>query len=377
MKRKFLLIALSLLCILLCSCEQKQPRPERPTFEKITSSELEYGEIETGTVAGDYVYRMIDARILVKYHIPTGTASFVCPDPFCNHNMGMDCPFKVAEHNLAAIGNILYYSVEVDEQWHLRSYDGDSMKTEELRTSNGVLNRLFSYNYYLYFSESKLVDGSLINTVVYRWDTQNGETETIDCGYPYARIEKIEAGRIIWEKGDQYFSTDLDGEDEREYTPILQREWGRYVYRWTLDSNGRIFNLYRKDLSTNQEIIVAQNIERCYFYGDKILYFKSAETPRRISTETGKDIIDEWNGNVYIMNSDGTENRLLCHVDDFYYAGTSSARNNEWVCGDWVGFQSQNYYLDTYGQAHYSLADTLFVNVITGEYKLIKFNHYE
>ena len=40
MKQKFFLIALALLCILLCSCEQKQARPERPTFEKITSSEL-------------------------------------------------------------------------------------------------------------------------------------------------------------------------------------------------------------------------------------------------------------------------------------------------------------------------------------------------
>ena len=376
MKRKFLLIALSLLCILLCSCEQKQPRPERPTFEKITSSEPEYGEIETGTVAGDYVYRIIDARILIKYHIPTGTASFVCPDPFCNHNMGMDCPFKVAEHNLAAIGNILYYSVEVDEQWHLRSYDGDSMKTEELRTSNGVLNRLFSYNYYLYFSESKLVDGNLSDTVVYRWDTQSGKTETIDCGYPNARIDFIELGRIVWKQGDTLFSTNLDGDDEREYNQTYQHEWGKYVYRWVFDGT-KFAALYRKDLTTNKEILLERDIAFFFFYGDKVLYFKKLQTPRIIDTETGKKMKDEYGGNVYIMNSDGTENRLLCHVDDFYYAGTSSARNNEWVCGDWVGFQSQNYYLDTYGQAHYSLADTLFVNVITGEYKLIKFNHYE
>ena len=381
MKHKLMIILLAVVAVLSCSCgqesTQKPQRPNKPLLEKNTSSVLNNGEMETGTVPGDYVYRVIDNRVLIKYHIPTGTANFVCPDPFCNHNRDINCPFNVSPAFMASIGNMLYYSVKIDEQWHLRSYDGDSMKYEEIRTSNGVLSRLFSYNYYLYFSESESADGNMINSVVYRWDTQSGAFDVIDCGYPGAKIYKIEAGRIVWERGVKYFSTDLSGEDEREYTPILQREWGQDVYRWTLDSNGGTAYLYRKDLSTNKEIVVAQNIERCYFYGDKVIYFKRTETSRKISTETGMTIIDEWGGNVYIVNSDGTDNHLLCHVEDFYYAGTSSDRNNEWVCGDWVGLQSQNYYLDSSGQVHWSITDTLFVNVVTGEYKFIKFNHFE
>ena len=370
MKHKIWIILLALLAILSCSCGQKEQQLELPTYERITESQLEYGEIETGTVAGDYIYSM-NQLMLIKYHIPSGTATTVCQDPFCDHNIR--CPFNVSPSGYAAMGNVLYYAKEIDDRWCLRSYDGDSMQVEEIRVSDGVINRLFTYNYYLYFSESESSDGGLINTVIYRWDTQSDAFDVIDCGYPYARIYAIEVGRIVWEQGDKYFSTDLSGEDEREYTPILQREWGQYVYRWERGST----NLYRKDLSTNQEIIVAQNIERSYFYGDKILYFKRTETPRTVSTEAGKEIIDEWGGNVYVVNSDGTDNHLLCHVEDFYYAGTSSRRNNEYVCGDWVGLISQNYYADEYGGIQLWLADMLIVNVVTGEYKLIKYNPYE
>ncbi len=375
MKQRFLLVILALLAIFACSCEQKQPdrpmNPSKPLPEKITGSEPEYGEMETGNIGGDYIYASTNSR-LIKYHIPSGTATWVCQDPFCEHSL--NCQFKVPDFRYAAIGNILYYVTEIDGQCRLRSYDGDSMKIEEIRISNGVLSRLFSYNYYLYFSELNVVDGNIIDAVIYRWDTQNGKTDVIDCGDPYAKIYKIEAGRIVWEKGDKYFSTDLSGEDEREYTPILQREWGQYVYRWTLDSNGKYTGLYRKDRSTNQEIMIAQDFDWFYFYGDKVVYWKRTDTPRYVTSDAGKQIKDEWGGNVYIMNSDGSNAHLLCHVEDFYYGNMPSI-----ACGDWVGIISMNYYPheNTWGGAALALTDMLIVNVVTDEYKLIKFNPYE
>ena len=377
MKRKFLLIALSLFCILLCSCQQEQeqrPRPPKPLPEKTTSSEPNNGEMETGNIGGDYIYYM-ESLVLLKYHIPSGTATTVCQDPFCSHGLHTECPFAVTFSGYAAMGNLLYYTKEIDGQWRLRSYDGDSMQIQELRVSNGVIHHLFTYNYYLYFSESKR--GGLTDTVIYRLDTQSGALDVIDCDYPYAAIYKIEAGRIVWEKGDEYFSTDLSGEDEREYSEMRQREWGNYVYKWDVAPGGGVAKLYRKNLSTGEEALIAQDVFRLYFYGDKIIYFKRLDEPRVVTTEAGKSIKDEWGGNVYVMNSDGSNKHRICHVEDFYYAGMSASRNNELVCGDWVGMLSQNYYVDEYGQVKFWVADMLVVNVVTGEYKFIKYNPYE
>ena len=114
-----------------------------------------------------------------------------------------------------------------------------------------------------------------------------------------------------------------------------------------------------------------------FFYGDKVLYFKYTDTPRYVTSDAGTQMKDKFGGNVYIMNSDGTNDHLLCHVDDFYFFGMSSDRNNEYVCGDWVGMHSQNSYLNEQGSSMLDLTDMLFVNVVTEEYKLIKFNPYE
>ena len=157
MKNKCFTAASAALCLLLClglaACEQKQPRPERPTHEKITSSAMEDGEIGTGTVPGDYIFHSVDG-VLLKYHIPSGTVSTVCQDPFCTHDpYQSSCQFAVDWTGMSAIGNTLYYIVEIDGQVHLRSYNGDNMKVEEIRTSNGMIGSPFAYDCYLYFWE--------------------------------------------------------------------------------------------------------------------------------------------------------------------------------------------------------------------------------
>ena len=375
MKRKLLLTILALLCILLGSCGQKQQRPERPTHEKITESELEYGEVETGTVPGDYIYRCFDG-LMLKYHIPTGTATPVCQDPFCTHMNYSSCPFASSTKIMASIGNMLYYIIYIEGQAFLRSYDGDSMKVEELYTSNGRLSRIFSYNYYLYFSEhlSTKVEGD-IKTTVYRLDTQSGALEIIDCGHPFARMELIEVGRIVWKDDLDYYSTDLDGGDWRVYDQNYCREWGKYKLRWTL-GKWTYDKIYCKDLSTGEEVLIAEDVADFYVYGDKLLYVKFVENPQVWITVNGQDKKDLYGGDIYVVNLDGTEDKLLCHAENFIYAGPSADRNNEFVCGDWVGFSSENYY-DEKGYPSLTFTDMLVVNVITGEYRLIQYNPFE
>ena len=389
MKRRFFIMILALLALFTCSCEQKQQRPERPTYEKITSSELTGGEVETGTIPGDYIYRAIhvgNKGLLLKYHIPTGTATTVCQDPFCDHD-AVTCPFSIGPSQMSAIGNMLYYVVrsEDDEQMHLRSYNGDDMKIEELRASDGVIGNLFAYNYYLYFFEKLPTNvQEEFKTTVYRLDTQSGALDIIDCGHPSAKIYSVEDNMIIWKEGNKYLSTDLDGDDTGVYTFNYGRQWGGYRYRWEVDENEDITiftqTIYRQDPVTKEEIVIAEHIGPSYFYGDKILYFMYEENPRVWAVMDGLDYTDRFGGNVYIMNMDGSDNRLLCHVDDCVIGMTSTSRNNEYNCGDWVGIDVENIYLRPNGPElteEYTSTDMLIVNVVTGEYKHIKYNPYE
>ena len=68
----------------------------------------------------------------------------------------------------------------------------------------------------------------------------------------------------------------------------------------------------------------------------------------------------------------------MCHVEDFAYVMPSPDRNNEFVCGDWVGFVSESFHVSAPGNSPAFLAtNILFVNVVTGEYRFIKYNPYE
>ena len=189
---------------------------------------------------------------------------------------------------------------------------------------------------------------------------------------------------IIWKEGNKYLSTDLDGDDTGVYTFNYGRQWGGYRYRWEVDENEDITiftqTIYRKDPATKEEIVVAEHIGPSYFYGDKILYFMYEENPRVWAVMDGLDYTDRFGGNVYIMNMDGSDNRLLCHVDDCVIGMTSTSRNNEYNCGDWVGIDVENIYLRPNGPElteEYTSTDMLIVNVVTGEYKLIRYNPFE
>jgi hypothetical protein len=249
------------------------------------------------------------------------------------------------------------------------------MQVEEICVSSGVLARLFRYNYYLYFSEIlPTKNEGETQTTIYRLDTQNGTTEVINCGESSAIIDCIEVGRIVWNLNGKYLSTDLEGDDMAAYDQMRVREWGKYRLRWELGE--RTFDkIYCKDLTTDKEVLIAQDIASFYVYGDKLLYFKYA--PTRVWTdENGVEIRDQYGGNVYVVNLDGTDDHLLCHVEEFSFMGGSSARNNEFVCGDWVGFVTESY-LSLESSPMLSLTNMLLVNVITGEYRLIKYNPYE
>lgn len=378
MRIKLLTATLILSAIFLCSCEQAKP-PRQPTYEKITSSEMDNGVIETGNIVGDYIYHITtfdSCTLLMKYHIPTGTASTVCQDPFCAHET-MTCPFAITASSMASIGNMLYFSNRIDDQTHIRSYNGDDMKLEEIYVSNGVLSKLFTYNYYLYFTEKLPTNvEEEYKTTIYRLDTQSSALEVIDCGHPLATIEEVKDSKIIWKEGNKYFSTDLDGDCEDVYELNYCRQWGNYMYSWEF-ADGNYTKMTCKDLTTKEEILIfEEDIYSFFFYGDKILYFKPVENPEIWYSDVVGDYYDTLGGNVYVMNLDGSDKRLLCHVEDCVIVGTSWYRNNEMCCGDWIGLYTDGNYESPTGPV-ITGTDLLLVNIVTGEYKYVKYNPYE
>lgn len=379
MRMKLLTAALILLAILLCSCQNRPAGPEVPSYEKITSSEMENSVIETGTVAGDYIYNVTSFdsyTLLLKYHIPTGTASTVCQDPFCTHNT-MTCPFAVASLSMASVGNVLYFTRRIDDQTYIYSYNGDDMQLEEIYVSNGVVSLPFTYNYYLYFTEKLPTHvENAYETTIYRLDTQSGRFDTIDCGHPYATIYEIKDNKIIWKEGNNYFTTDLDGDCEDIYELNHCRQWGNYRYSWEF-ADGNYKKMTRKDLTTKEEILIfEEDVYSFFFYGDKILYFKPVEDPEVWYSDAWGDCYDELGGNVYVMNLDGSDKRLLCHVEDCVIMSTSFYRNNEMCCGDWIGINTFVYYESLNGPV-LTGTDLLLVNIVTGEYKHVQYNPYE
>ena len=378
MKQKLLAFVLVLTALLACSCSREtQEESASKTYGEFYTD----GDIETGTIAGDYIYSLESSNstdsgnILLKYHIPTGTATTVCQDPFCNHNM--TCPFSVSRVNIATIGNMLYYTTKEDDEWFLRSYNGDDMKIEQLYTGNGYLSNLFSYNYYLYFSDSKRSDDMKDDVTIYRIDTQSNEIIEINqISDSKEKMLYVRDGRILWETLSGNYYTDLEGDNRKNINNKTQQQYGNYTYRddWKKAGPGwKIeIDIYMKNISTGEERLVAEDIGPYVFYGGKIIYFKALPERVLVGEIDWVNQYDYYGGNIYIMNLDGSDNRLLCHVDNCYFM--FSATN---FCGDWIGYPAKNYYEDNNGDKMYTTTDMLIVNIVTGEYKYIAYNPFE
>ena len=380
MKQKLLAFFLAVTVLFTCSCNRE--KPDESSTDKITSSILAEGEIETGTIAGNYIFRYVEVgsqHLLLKYHIPSGTVTTVCQDPFCEHEL--KCPFAVGASRMAAVGDILYYVSEGENQSDILSYNGDDMKIEQVYTSIGVLANLFTYNYYLYFTDVQPGENTDYNATVYRLDTQTEDIIKIHSTSESERIFQIKDRKMIWRKSSSHYSTDLNGNNRSDVT-LENLPRGNYTYN--IEDRSDVgqgpdkikWDLYRKNISTGERTLVAKNIGPFYFYGDKIIYFTCYGKKYLIDTIDGIDQYDYYGGDVYVMNLDGSDNHLLCHADNCYIAGLSFHRNNELICGDWIGILATNFYEED-GVKLNTDTDLLLVNVVTGEYKYAAYNPFE
>jgi hypothetical protein len=76
----------------------------------------------------------------------------------------------------------------------------------------------------------------------------------------------------------------------------------------------------------------------------------------------GYVVRDDWGGNVYVMNPDGSDDHLLFHTDEFI-TGMTADDAHPHVCGDYIGIQTGKFKGDQMMED-----DIIIVNLNTGEF---------
>ena len=271
MKHKLFAMVLVIITLLSCSCNRKQD----DGTSKTTSGVVDDDKIETGIIAGDYIYRAINTGsnyLWLKYHIATGTVSTVCQDPFCTHDSS--CPFSLfSENYFTSIGDVLYYSVREDEQWFLRSYNVDDMKISQIYTNERPISNIASYNNYLFYTVVQSKKDEIYSSITYRYDTKTKEIVEINNPAKFETIVRIENNRILWRKTMyDYYYTDLNGSNRSQINIENGLQFGNYIYKNVIKQTGwnLKLDLYRKNIKSEEEKLIAEDIGLYAIYGDKI-----------------------------------------------------------------------------------------------------------
>ncbi len=329
----------------------------------------------TGTVAGDYIYRMLltsdtSEPILVKYQLTTGQATTVCQDPYCMHR-DESCAFYLTRDTpLVAIGNTVCFSrKDASGVCSIVTYDGTDMTPDEIYRGDDEVVALYPYQYHFYYILLK--DRQ---TVLYRYDTRSKESEQvmpITIGF----FSHIENDWIYCKaSADAYYIYDLDG----NYLPRAKiDDYRGYLYEnrdthTTAAFRDFTVSVYRTPVREQSWEKIAQGVGPWQKIHDRILYFVPIPMEMQKKYSVGEiPQYDYWDGNVYSMKLDGSDARLLCHAEEVVITGLASTPENRLICGDWMGILvSKKQGSDN---DRYAGADLLLVNLRTGAFRVSDF----
>ncbi len=380
MKKSVFLMTMLLLLMILSGCSSEgQGGVSDGIFDDNSDTGSSFSG-SYGNIAGDYIYRGVntaDGYLILKYSLKTGEVDTVCQDPFCTH-LDSSCLFYLDHGSkVSYIGNTVYFEMTDDsDKSTILSYDAESMCVETVFLTEGRIGTIFSYDYDLFFDVISNTETGTSNEYV-RFDTESGTTTKITAE-SNASIYTIKNERIIWKKGSSYYSTDLDGKNKE----VMDRstEVFGYVYSTTVTTEGKItmhnltHDLYRQKKGSDEKTLIASNIWAYTVYRDKIIYLVALpeEEQQVINSNAYAKDYDIFGGNVYIMDLDGSNARLLCHAESCYILGAEGFVENEWCSGDWLGLRLCPTEEDTETGASY-YTDMLFVNTVTGEYVVCRY----
>ena len=369
MKKGILLLFIIFICLNVGACNAPSATPNEHSKEPSLQINT-----ATGTVSGNYIYQAVNIddqhQIILKYHLLTGEVTPLCQDPYCNHEQA-SCPFYLETSkgvDVVYIGDTVFFN-KYDSNGNnlIIAYDNALMHSEIIYDDTYQIIGPFPYQYHLYYTV-------IINKIptLFRYDTQSQQTElvmTYEAGYlfdiknDWIYIALGKDNYIIYDLSGNLLSNAVPG-DYRGYTYKLDE------VQSTMGMRDATMSYFRAPVGTTTWEKIAENIGPVENINNLCVYFiplKLEDQELIYSNETEK-IYNIFGGNVYLMNLDGSEAKLLCCASGCDIKGLSGYKNNKLTSGDWLGIKISKYVSDSSGNIIMRNTDLLLVNLATGEY---------
>lgn len=436
MKHSFSRILAAVLAALtLASCTGMTPpsdTPENPQNDETVSVPSDFFVVEISGV-GQFASGFSRGEDSL-YKINTNTGSYVniCPDPLCKHD-SPECPVYNAGWCYETFGNYIYFSRHIDEAMpgtYADGYAGLFRYDMEKNTIETVIPYdkdhpddfpaldYFPTENYLFFTRVKTLDEGSSNDDTDEetkpkyersyWRLEFATGEIIQIPNENVHLEKgfnpteFEKTRIQWTNGliCRYTDYDWNWLDVPE-EPMTDRERivhnGRtYRIDPTNDEHSE-FSIYILDEESEEKTLIKDHVISWNFIEEKdiIIYTKAHNaSPENLLYAAEPDVnpyseavYNLSQNEVWTINGDGTDEKLLCKVEDPYLDKTAiggfSQKSKTFITNNCVLFDIFHWWYNPTGYQNYETGEVypapsvdylngfVIVNVDTGEYKVV------
>ena len=369
MKKIFVFILALIFVICAYSCRKVPDDTSAKTGINPNAGE-KYKPYKYGSIEGDYIFSTDSRSVLIKYNVHDGKMSYLCPDPFCDHESGKCQFYGIRSETFTSIGNTVYY-IKHDEagKSNLYSFDAKTAQTKSVFVyDDSSMTSVYAYEYRLLIRVAENLSRG-IKGYYFWYDTKTGASEKLNESYVPLNfiIYMIRDDRIIWHlPGKQdYYSTDLHGDDYKEYD-FGYRYGNYYEMEYDYADDGHVlYSLYATFAGESERKCILKDIGPCFYYENKLVYFITVPQDEQRAAhvdENGYVTKDPTGGNVYVANPDGSDAHLLYHTDEFI-TGNTSDMNHPLICGDYFGLPIARYEGDSMFEDRLIIA-----NINTGEF---------